>query len=63
MKYVFHSIQHVSPFVSRVYGTKCEIHTLVLAVQNLEATTNLAREEMVEWTALQGSLATMSKGE
>lgn len=34
----------------------------VLAVQNLEATSELAKEQMVEWTALQGSLATMSKG-
>jgi len=35
---------------------------VVLAVQNMEATSSISKEQDIEWSALGGSLSMMSKG-
>lgn len=64
--YVFHEVRvplntaskrHALNFYSLAY-----VFLVVLAVQNMEATGQVARAQDIEWTALSGSLSMMSKG-
>lgn len=61
-KFACRLIPHVGLF-SIGSGMLINIVSLVLAVQNMEASCSVAKSQEIEFKALEGSLSMMSKGE